>query len=101
MRNLYLLLVRNKDHFLFTLTFFISTFLLLNNDDPRMKVIRGKTTETVAFISSSVKSQVILFALFLHCGVELAYKCGCNSRVKGKYLGHTRIIQNIKSVSRK
>ena len=54
MRNLYLLLVRNKDHLLFALAFSISTFLLLNNDDPRMKVIRGKTTEIVAFISSPI-----------------------------------------------
>ncbi len=52
MRGLYLAFVRNKDHILFALSISVSSFLLLNNDDPRMGVIRGKTSELVAFISS-------------------------------------------------
>jgi|TARA_B100000029_G_scaffold119836_2_gene113207 rod shape-determining protein MreC len=63
MRGLYLAIVRNKDHLLFALSLILSTFLLLNNDNPRMGVIRGKTSEIVAFISSPmtwVKSLMFL-----------------------------------------
>jgi|TARA_B100000749_G_scaffold2684_1_gene2160 rod shape-determining protein MreC len=63
MRGLYLAIVRNKDHLLFVLALVFSSFLLLNNDDPRMHVIRGKAIETVAFISSPmtwVKSLMFL-----------------------------------------
>ena len=52
MHSIYLAIVRHKDHVLFALSLFVSTYLLLNNDNPRMGVIRGKTTEFVAFISS-------------------------------------------------
>ncbi|MBT3179948.1 MAG: rod shape-determining protein MreC [Candidatus Marinimicrobia bacterium] len=54
MRGLYLAIVRNKNHFLFLLSLFFSSILLLNNDNQRMYVIRGKSTEIVAFISSPV-----------------------------------------------
>ena len=63
MRGLYLAIVRNKDHLLFALALVFSSFLLLNSDDPRMHVIRGKAIETVAFISSPmtwVKSLMFL-----------------------------------------
>ncbi len=63
MRGLYLAIVRKRDHLLFVLSLFFSSFLLLNNDDPRMRVIRGKTTDIVAFISSPmtwVKSLMFL-----------------------------------------
>ena len=63
MRNLYLAIVRNKDHVIFVLVLLFSSFLLLNNDNPRMSIIRGKSTEIVAFISSPmtwVKSLMFL-----------------------------------------
>ena len=63
MRNLYLAIVRNKDHVIFVLLLLFSSFLLLNNDNPRMSIIRGKSTEIVAFISSPmtwVKSLMFL-----------------------------------------
>jgi len=54
MYTIYLLIIRNKDHLFFVFFLFLSTFLLLNNKDPRMSVIRGKTAEIVSFISSPV-----------------------------------------------
>ena len=54
MRNLYLSILRNKDHVVFILALLFSSFLLLNNDSHRMRVIRGKSTEIVAFISSPI-----------------------------------------------
>ena len=63
MRGLYLAIVRNKDHLLFALALVFSSFLLLNSDDPRMHVIRGKAIDVVAFISSPmtwVKSLMFL-----------------------------------------
>ena len=52
MYGIYLAIVRHKDHFLFLSTLVLSSFLLLNNDDPRMGTIRGKASEVVSFISS-------------------------------------------------
>ena len=54
MYGIYLAIVRHKDHFLFLFTLVLSSFLLLNNDDPRMGIIRGKASEVVSFISSPV-----------------------------------------------
>lgn len=54
MYGFYLVIVRNKDHFLFFLALVISLFLLLSNDSPKMGVIRGKSSELISFISSPV-----------------------------------------------
>ena len=51
MRNLYLFIVKSKDHFVFIFAIILSSFLLLKSDDPRMKVIRGKSADVVTFIS--------------------------------------------------
>ena len=52
MFNIYLLIVKYKDHFSFALSILLSSYLLLNNNNPRMSIIRGKTAELVSFISS-------------------------------------------------
>ncbi len=52
MYGIYLTIVKYKDHFIFAFAIFLSTFLLLNNDNPKMSVIRGKATEIVSFFSS-------------------------------------------------
>ena len=52
MYGIYLTVVKYKDHFIFAFAIFLSTFLLLNNDNPKMSVIRGKATEIVSFFSS-------------------------------------------------
>jgi rod shape-determining protein MreC len=54
MYGFYLVIVRNKDHFLFLLVLLISLLLLLNNDNPKMGVVRGKSAEVISFISSPV-----------------------------------------------
>ena len=51
MRNLYLFVVKNKDHFVFIIAIFLSSFLLLRNDDPGMEFIRGKSADIVTVIS--------------------------------------------------
>ena len=52
MYGIYLTIVKHKDHFIFAFAIFFSTFLLLNNDNPKMSVIRGKAAEIVSFVSS-------------------------------------------------
>ena len=52
MRNLYFVIIKNKDHISFVLALIISLSLLLNNSNPRMAILRSKTIEIVAFISS-------------------------------------------------
>ena len=54
MYSFYLLIVRYKDHFLFIIALSLSSVLLLNNDNPNMSVIRGKSSEVISFISSPV-----------------------------------------------
>ena len=54
MYAIYLAVVRNKDHILFTLFFALSIFILLNNQNPRMRILRGKTIEFVSFLSSPI-----------------------------------------------
>ena len=49
MYGIYLTIVKYKDHFIFAFAIFFSTFILLNNDNPKMSVIRGKATEIVSF----------------------------------------------------
>jgi rod shape-determining protein MreC len=63
MRNLYLAIIKNRDHVIFIFALLFSSYILLNNDNPRMGVIRGKSAEIVAFISSPmtwVKSLLFL-----------------------------------------
>ena len=52
MYGIYLALVQHKDHVLFALSLFLSSFLLLNNSNPQMGIIRGKAAEMVSFVSS-------------------------------------------------
>ena len=54
MRNRYLIILKNRDHIVFILAVLFSLFLLLNNSDPRMSVIRSKTAELIAFVTSPV-----------------------------------------------
>ena len=54
MYGFYLVIVRNKDHFLFFLALVVSLFLLLSNDNPKMGVIRGKSSELISFLSSPI-----------------------------------------------
>jgi len=52
MYGIYLTIVKHKDHFIFAFAIFFSTLLLLNNDNPKMSVVRGKAAEVISFISS-------------------------------------------------
>ena len=52
MYGIYLAIVRNKDHLVFFLSIILSISLLLNNQNPRMGIIRGKAAEIISFLSS-------------------------------------------------
>ena len=52
MYGIYLTIVKHKDHFVFALAIIFSTFILLNNESPKMSIIRGKATDVVSFLSS-------------------------------------------------
>ena len=52
MRNLLLFIIKNKDHFVFAFTFFLSISLLFNRNDDDMSVIRGFSSDFVSFLSS-------------------------------------------------
>ena len=52
MYGIYLTVVKHKDHFVFAFAIIFSTFILLNNESPRMSIIRGKATDVVSFFSS-------------------------------------------------
>ena len=52
MYGIYLTIVKNKDHFVFAFAITLSTFILLNNESPKMSVLRGKATDVVSFFSS-------------------------------------------------
>ena len=52
MYGIYLTVVKHKDHFVFAFAVVFSTFILLNNESPKMSIIRGKTTDVVSFFSS-------------------------------------------------
>ncbi|MBH09427.1 MAG: rod shape-determining protein MreC [Candidatus Marinimicrobia bacterium] len=63
MYNQYALLLKNRDHLVFVIALIFSFFLLLNNDNPRMAIVRGKSTEFVSFLTSPftwVKSMMYL-----------------------------------------
>ena len=51
MYGFYLTLVKYKDHFAFAFAIIFSTFILLNNESPKMSIIRGKATDVVSFFS--------------------------------------------------
>jgi rod shape-determining protein MreC len=52
MRNLYLFFLKYKDHFIFLIFVFSSTFLLLQNDNSNIHIIRGKFSDKFSIISS-------------------------------------------------
>ena len=52
MYGIYLTVVKHKDHFVFAFAVVFSTSILLNNENPRMSIIRGKATDVVSFFSS-------------------------------------------------
>ena len=52
MYGIYLTIVKHKDHFAFAFAIIFSTFILLNNESPKMSIIRGKATDVVSFFSS-------------------------------------------------
>tara|TARA_B100002019_G_scaffold245458_1_gene222863 strand:- start:821 stop:1606 length:786 start_codon:yes stop_codon:yes gene_type:complete len=52
MYGIYLTVVKHKDHFAFAFAIILSTFILLNNESPKMSIIRGKATDVVSFFSS-------------------------------------------------
>ena len=52
MYGIYLTVVKHKDHFVFAFAVVVSTFTLLNNESPKMSIIRGKATDVVSFFSS-------------------------------------------------
>ena len=63
MRNLLLFIIKNKDHFVFALSFFLSISLLFNRNDDDMSVIRGFSSDFVSFLSSpmvEIKSLAIV-----------------------------------------
>ena len=51
MYGIYLTIVKHKDHFVFAFAIIFSTFILLNNESPKMSIIRGKATDVVSFFS--------------------------------------------------
>jgi len=52
MYGIYLTVVKHKDHFVFAFAIIFSTFILLNNESPKMSILRGKATDIVSFLSS-------------------------------------------------
>lgn len=51
MYGFYLTVVKHKDHFAFAFAIIFSSFILLNNESPKMSIIRGKATDVVSFFS--------------------------------------------------
>ena len=63
MRNLLLFFIKNKDHFVFAITLFLSFSLLFNRNNDEMSVIRGFSSDFVSFLSTplvKVKSLAIV-----------------------------------------
>ena len=52
MHNLYLSILKNRDHLLFLFLFFFSLNLLLNNNSPNTFLVRAKFLDSFSFISS-------------------------------------------------
>ena len=63
MRNLLLFIIKNKEHFVFSITLILSISLLFNRNAEDMSVIRGFSSDFVSFLSSpmvEVKSLAIV-----------------------------------------
>ena len=63
MRNLVLFLIKNKEHFVFLITLILSVTLLFNNDNDKMSVMRGFSSDLVSFLSTpmvKIKSLAIV-----------------------------------------
>ena len=63
MGNLFLFIIKNKDHFVFSVTLILSFILLFNNKNDEMSVIRGVSSDIVSFLSTpmvKVKSLAIV-----------------------------------------
>jgi len=63
MRNLLLFIIKNKEHFVFSITLTLSISLLFNRNAEDMSVIRGFSSDFVSFLSSpmvEVKSLAIV-----------------------------------------
>ena len=63
MRNLILFIIKNKDHFVFSLALILSFVLLFNNKNDKMSVLRGFPIHIVSFLSTpmvNVKSMGIV-----------------------------------------
>ena len=63
MRNLILFIIKNKDHFVFSLALILSFILLFNNKNDKMSVLRGFATDIVSILSTpmvKVKSLAIV-----------------------------------------
>jgi rod shape-determining protein MreC len=54
MRNLYLSLLRHKDHFLFLIAFTVSLTVLLKNDATDIYILRGKSSDLMARLSTPI-----------------------------------------------
>ena len=51
MRNLILFFIKNKEHFVFFITFVLSFVLLFTNDSDEMSVVRGFSSDIISLIS--------------------------------------------------
>ena len=63
MRNLLLFIIKNKEHFVFSITLILSISLLFNRNSEDMSVIRGFSSDFVSFLSSpmvEIKSLAIV-----------------------------------------
>ena len=63
MRNLFLFIIKNKDHFVFAATVILSTSILFNRNNDEMSVVRGFSSDVVSYLSSpmvKVKSLAIV-----------------------------------------
>ncbi len=63
MRNLILFIIKNKEHFVYLVTFVLSFFLLFTNDNDEMSVVRGFSSDIISLISTpmvKVKSLAIV-----------------------------------------
>ncbi|OUW38124.1 MAG: rod shape-determining protein MreC [Flavobacteriaceae bacterium TMED184] len=63
MRNLILFFIKNKEHFVYLITFVLSIFLVSANDNDKMSVVRGFSSDIISLISKpmvKVKSLAIV-----------------------------------------
>jgi len=63
MRNLILFIIKNKEHFVFSIMIFLSFLLLFSNDNDEMSVIRGFSSDLISLLSKpmvKIKSLAIV-----------------------------------------